>query len=197
MNNPILLDLPDSIETERLLLRCPMPGDGKALCAAINDTIEDLRLYFPWAQKAPTPEESEQKARSSRIEYLERTDFEFYWILKESGKLVGCSGLHRIKWEIPKFMMGYWTRTGYRKRGYAAEAVSAISNFTMKTFGAKRIELLIDPENIASRKLAEKLGFKLEGELRNARIDNEGVVRNDLIYSIVPEDWSALFSQSL
>ena len=44
MKPPILLDFPESFETERLLIRCPLPGDGHELHAAVRESIENSRL---------------------------------------------------------------------------------------------------------------------------------------------------------
>ena len=48
--NPLLLDFPDAIETERLLIRAPRPGDGAALNAATIASLDHLR---PWPLSGP------------------------------------------------------------------------------------------------------------------------------------------------
>lgn len=50
--NPVLLDLPDRIDTARLLLRAPRPGDGAVVHASVIETLDDLRRYpasMSWA----------------------------------------------------------------------------------------------------------------------------------------------------
>jgi len=59
--NPVLLDFPDSFETERLTIRSPMPGDGEELQAAVVESIDNLRPWMPWADHIPTVEEEERK----------------------------------------------------------------------------------------------------------------------------------------
>jgi hypothetical protein len=54
MANPIIRDIPDSFETERLLIRVPQAGDGPALNAAIRETFENLKPWMPWAQEMPS-----------------------------------------------------------------------------------------------------------------------------------------------
>jgi hypothetical protein len=46
--NPILLDFPDSFESERLVLRCPRPGDGRAMHEAITESLNELNPWVPW-----------------------------------------------------------------------------------------------------------------------------------------------------
>jgi ribosomal-protein-serine acetyltransferase len=59
MQDPVLLDLPEEIETPRLKLRIPGPGGGLALNRAVVDSLAELRPWLPWAKDAPTLEESE------------------------------------------------------------------------------------------------------------------------------------------
>ncbi len=179
----ILLDFPDSFETERLLIRCPMPGDGKAVCAAVTESLEDLRPWMPWAAKAPTVEESEMLSREGRLKWLAREDLRLNLFLKESGVFVGGSGLHRMNWSIPKFEIGYWCRSSMQGRGYITEAVEGITNFAVEILGARRIEIRMDEKNIRSKNVAERLGFPFEGRLVNEGLNPKGELRNTLIYA--------------
>lgn len=52
--NPILLDFPDSLESERLIIRCPRAGDGAMINAAIVESFAELTRWMPWARTLPT-----------------------------------------------------------------------------------------------------------------------------------------------
>lgn len=84
--NPILLDIPDCFESERLLIRAPKPGDGAALNEAVVESIEQLRPWMPWAQEVPTPEDSETVIRRAHLSFIERSDLMLLLILKETGQ---------------------------------------------------------------------------------------------------------------
>lgn len=179
----ILLDFPDSFETERLLIRCPMAGDGKAVSEAITESLEDLRPWMPWAMKAPTPEDSELVSREGRVKWLAREDLRLYLFLKDSNTFVGGSGLHRMNWSIPKFEIGYWCRTSMQGKGYITEAVEGITQFGFEILKARRLEIRCDEQNIRSKKVAERLNFRLEGLLVNEGLNTRGQLRNTLIYA--------------
>jgi hypothetical protein len=52
--NPVLLDIPDQLETQRLLVRAPRPGDGAVINASFLETLDDLRRYpasMSWAME--------------------------------------------------------------------------------------------------------------------------------------------------
>jgi hypothetical protein len=54
MKPPILMDFPESFETERLLIRSPLPGDGHELHAAVRESIDELTPWMPWPKEHRT-----------------------------------------------------------------------------------------------------------------------------------------------
>jgi RimJ/RimL family protein N-acetyltransferase len=185
LSNPILFSIPESFESNRLLIRAPLWNDGLQLNEAIRESIDELSPWMPWAQDVPTPEESEINIRQARLKFLERTDLRLLLTLKETGQLIGSSGLHRIDWQSLKFEIGYWVRTSFSGQGYITEAVEAITNYAVHELQANRIEIRCDSQNTRSARVAERLGFTLEGILRNDRCDVDGSLRNTMIFSKV------------
>jgi hypothetical protein len=104
---PILRDFPDSFETERLLIRSPMPGDGAGVYAVVTESLEELRPWMPWARNELTVDVEEENMRRARAAFLERSDLMLLLFLKGTNTLVGGSGLHRIDWSVPRFEIGY------------------------------------------------------------------------------------------
>ena len=183
--NPIMLDFPETFETERLVVRAPRWGDGAALNAAIRESIAELRPWMPWAEGVPTPEASEENCRRARLHFLERSDLRLHVFLKDGGTFVGSSGLHRIDWEARKFEIGYWVRTPFSGRGYVTEAVDGITRFAVDHLAARRIEIRCDTRNERSRRVAERLEFTLEGVIRANRLDVEGELEDTAVYAKV------------
>lgn len=188
MRPPILRDFPESFETGRLLIRSPLPGDGPGMHAAVNESLAELTPWMPWPKEHRTVEDSEASVRRARARFVGREDLMLLLFLKGTGTLVGSSGLHRIDWEVPKFEIGYWCRTGFTGRGYVTEAVSGISAFAFDALGARRVEIRCDSRNGPSARVAERAGFRLEGELRNNELDTSGQLRNTLVYAMTPEE---------
>jgi RimJ/RimL family protein N-acetyltransferase len=188
MRPPILKDFPERFETERLLIRSPMPGDGPGLHAAVRESMDELLPWMPWTKEHGTVDDSEASARRARVRFLERTELRMHLFLRETGTLIGSSGLHRIDWSVPKFEIGYWCRTPFVGRGYATEAVRGISAFAFDTLDAKRVEIRCDPLNRPSARVAERAGFRLEGELRNDAVGTDGMPRNTSVFSMIRAD---------
>jgi RimJ/RimL family protein N-acetyltransferase len=186
----VLRDFPSSFETKRLTIRCPMPGDGVALNTAVLASLDELRPWMPWAVKAPTVEENETFARRAHAKFLTREDMALFLLLKETNTIIGGSGLHRMDWSVPRFEIGYWLRTGYTGQGYMTEAVTAIADFAFNTLGAKRVEIHCDANNVKSAAIPRRLGFTLEGTLRNTdrhHLTNE--LRDTMIFAKIAP-WS-------
>jgi RimJ/RimL family protein N-acetyltransferase len=191
MRPPILRDFPDAFETERLTIRCPLPGDGAELNAAVSESSEELTPWMPWVEEHKTVEDSEVSVRRARVAFIERSDLRLHLLIKGTDTLVGSSGLHRIDWSVPRFEIGYWCRTRFAGRGYVTEAVRGITAFAFDVLGARRLEIRCDTRNHRSARVAERAGFRLEGELRNAEVDPGGEPRNTLVYALIPEEREA------
>jgi Acetyltransferases, including N-acetylases of ribosomal proteins len=183
--DPLLIEIPESFESERLLIRAPLWGDGAMINEAVRESIEELRSWMPWAQTVPTIEESEAEIRRARLRFLERKDLRLLLLDKKTGQFVGSSGLHRIDWQARKFEIGYWVRTSLAKQGYVTEAVRAIADFAIHTLQANRIEIRCDSRNTRSAKVAERSGFTLEGILRNDERTVDGSLRHTMVFSKV------------
>jgi len=179
----ILKDFPDSFETERLLIRSVMPGDGKAVNAAILETIEDLQYWMLWANPIPGVDDTEEVVRKGRAKFLAREDLPMLLFLKGTDTLVGGSGLHRPDWNIPKLEIGYWCRKQFQGQGLISEAAQGLTDFGFRVLGARRIEIRCDEKNVKSKNVAERLGFRLEGCLVNEGLNVQGQLRNTLVYA--------------
>ena len=183
----VLIQVPERIETERLLLLAPRAGVGQALNAAICESIDELRPWMPWAQVEPTVEESEAVVRRQLARFIAREDlvFQIYRRNADSsaGQLLGGTGLHRFDWKVRRFEIGYWIRSSAQGQGYVSEAVRALAAMAFESLKARRVEIRMDSDNLRSRAVAERCGFELEGVLRRDALSPLGEPRDTCVYS--------------
>jgi RimJ/RimL family protein N-acetyltransferase len=186
MIDPLRLDIPESFETERLRLRPFRESDAPQLHEAMVESIEALRenLWFlPWVAEPPTLQAAQARCRKAQANFLLRADLPYLVFARDSGRLVASAGLHRTDWSLPRTEVGYWVRSSEAGRGYVTEAVNALVDWALAGLGAQRVELITDELNTASRAVAERCGFRLEGLLHHMQRSPDGRLRNACIYA--------------
>jgi len=187
--DPLMIDLPAELASERLLMRAPRAGDGAALNDAMVESLESLKPWMPWAQKLPSLQESELTCRQIALRFTQRTDLTLFMFERTAegacGRLVGGTGLHRMDWSVPRFEIGYWCRPSTQGRGLVTEAVQTLARFAFDSLRARRVELRMSSANTKSRAVAERCGFTLEGVLRQDSLDVNGGPRDTVVYARV------------
>lgn len=175
------------IETDRLVIRCWEPSDAVLLKEAIDCSIDHLLPWMPWAKGEPqTIEEKIELLRLFRGNYDLGKDFVLGVFNRDGSRVLGGSGMHTRQGPNER-EIGYWVRADEGGRGIITEAVRAIARVAFEIEGIDRLEIRCDPENLASRRVAEKSGFSLDAELPRRRLPGEEVLRNTLVYSRWPE----------
>jgi ribosomal-protein-serine acetyltransferase len=187
--DPLLIDVPERLATDRLIVRCPRPGDGAVLHEAIGESQDTLRPWMPWAQAEQTPPESEAVCRRMNGMFRLRQDLPMFIFERGAdaaeGRFLGATGLHRLDWALRRFEVGYWCRRSDTGRGVMGEAVRALSRMAFDALAARRVEIRMDERNARSRRVAERCGFTLEGVLRQDALTPQGEPRNTCVYARV------------
>lgn len=148
---------------ERVTLRPYRDDDVDALFALYSDPV-----VTRWWSHAPWTD------RQQAIEFLERTrrdrkTTEFYpWAIASNADdaLIGTAALYEIDRTHRRGMIGYVLSPSMHGHGYAREALRLLLDFAWTGLDLQRIEADTDPENTASRRLLERLGFRHEGSMR-------------------------------
>lgn len=170
----VLPEVPEEFFTERLKLRMPKPGDGETVNSAIKASMDELKPWMPFVQDDPSAKDTEINTLESHIKFLKRENLRYLIFDKETEEFIGTTGFHDIEWDIPKMEIGYWISSEHGGKGYMAEAVSALTDLAINSFGCRRVEIRCDAENVKSRKIAERLGYTLEGMLHNDELSVDG-----------------------
>ena len=189
--NPILLDFPDSFDTVRLTIRAPRGDDAPEIVEAVNESLNELRPWMPWAKEPAAIEPSEARLRAAMAQWITRENLLLHIYLKGTSTFVIGSGLHRIDWNSGKFEIGYWCRTPYSGQGYVSEAVHGITAFAFGRLKANRVEIRCDALNVRSAAVAKRCGFLLEGILRHDNLSVDGQLRSTMVFSkISPNEFN-------
>jgi RimJ/RimL family protein N-acetyltransferase len=106
--------------------------------------------------------------------------------LELDGSVVGSIGVRFDQRENGE--IGYWCSAEARGRGVATRALRLLARYALDELGVGRLELMIDPDNVASRRVAEKAGFVEEGVLRSHMSHPDGRRRDSVMYSLLSSD---------
>lgn len=177
------------LSTGRLVLAAP----GAADIPAIHEICQDQDIQA-WTM-VPSPYEYEHARhfveQSVPVGLAAGTDAVFAVYSAVGGRLLGMTGLHGITGPEARHgaraEVGYWTAPYARRQGYTAEAVRALCRWGLAELGLQRIEWIAFDGNDASRHLAVKVGFTIEGTLRN-RMVHRGRRTDIWIGSLIPGD---------
>ncbi|WP_093800600.1 GNAT family N-acetyltransferase [Streptomyces sp. Wb2n-11] len=174
---------PTVLTTGRLLLRPFEPADTEAVFQACQD---------PGIQRwtsIPSPYEREHaESFTGRIVpdgWRYGTAYAFAVLTRGGGELVAA--LSSITRGEGIAEIGYWAAKPHRGRGYVTEAVGALAHWAFTAAGVERLEWRAEVGNDASRAVAEKAGFVIEG-IQRSGIANKGVRRDGWVGALLPSD---------
>lgn len=192
MTEPILLDIPEEISSERTLVRRFQAGDGKGMFAAVDESRDHILPWMPWGPGHRSVDDSEKIVRSAHARWALREDMPMGIFERATGRFIGGTGLHRIDWNVGSFEIGYWICKSAHGHGHVTETVKLLSKLAFDVIGANRVFIRCGKENIRSAAVAERAGFIYEGTIRNSIRDAHGQLHDALMFSLIPEDWRAL-----
>lgn len=163
---------PVTLTDGRLLLRLPELGDVAAITEACQDEL--LARYVP----VPVPY-TEEHARSfveERPARWQADDGEMTWSILDAdgsmgGGLLGMVGLHARDASMRE--IGFWCAPWARGRGVMTDAARLVLRFGFDVLHLERVEWRALVGNDASRRVAEKVGFRMEGTARNGLLHRE------------------------
>ena len=119
-----------------------------------------------------TEEEAEIRVRKHSAEWFARERFVMGIWLKNGEKYVGEIWIEPKRWEVPSFEIGWFLDRGYQGKGIATEAARRSLVFLFNDLNAHKVIVITRDSNSRSCKLAERLGFRKEGHLRECGVEN-------------------------
>lgn len=161
--------------------------DAVDMFRLIDNNRFHLREWLPWVDDTKVVEDSvdfisltlEQKARNQGLHFG-------IWY---KGKLAGTLGVHRIDWANSKTEIGYWLAESFQGLGLMTSAVRTyMKEYIFGVWDLNKVEICAAWENGKSRAIPERLGFHLEGVLRQNEYLYDRFV-DHAVYSLVAEEW--------
>jgi RimJ/RimL family protein N-acetyltransferase len=173
------------LQTERLTLRPYRADDAEAVFAIFSDP-RVMRYWStpPWTSTAQADEAIESDLRALDSGRHLRLGIE----RRDDGALIGQCTLFDLVAACRRAEMGYALAHAAWGRGYMHEALQALLRYGFELLDLNRVEADIDPRNTASASTLLRLGFRLEGLLRERWVV-DGEVSDSAIYGLLRREW--------
>ncbi|MFD7058364.1 GNAT family N-acetyltransferase [Streptomyces sp. NPDC059906] len=173
---------PVTLTTDRLVLRTVGPRDAEAVHAAAQDPDIQRWTTIP----SPYLPEHARGFTEQMVPDGWANDSMFtFGLFLPAGDLVGMLAVTMIS--LGTGEIGFWGTKEHRGRGYTTEAAVAAARWAFTERAVDRLEWRAEVGNTASRAVAQRAGFAMEGTLRSA-LNNKGVRRDCWIGSLLPSD---------
>jgi RimJ/RimL family protein N-acetyltransferase len=136
------------------------------------------------------------------LDYVQRTDAsvrtqrELPFVIEygngDDKVFAGTISFHSLSVKNSVGELGYWMTSSMRSKGIATTAARMLTDYGFASIGFKRVEALVDIENIASAKLLGSAGYQREGLLKNKVTRDDGRQVDMYLFAAVPETWEYL-----
>ncbi|GAB2772410.1 GNAT family N-acetyltransferase [Streptomyces chlorus] len=173
---------PVTLTTDRLLLRTVGSQDTDAVYAACQDS--DIQRWTT-VPSPYLPEHARGFTEQMCPDGWASGSMFTFGVFLPSGELTGMLGITMRSLGVGE--IGYWGTREHRGNGYITEAAVATSRWAFTKMSIDRVEWRAEVGNRASRAVAERAGFLIEGTLRSS-LNNKGVLRDCWIGSLLPSD---------
>ena len=185
---PILSQMFSFRIDDNLTLRLPEKGDAETVTAAVHKNLKRLQEWMPWAVDDYSTEHALDWIKRSRDGYAENG--EFTALILHDGRFIGSIGIHDLDLVNRHASIGYWIDQDHEARGIITRCCRDLIEYLFGTMELKRVQINCAIENVRSRAVPERLGFTLEGKLRQNEILKHKSV-DWAVYGLLKSEWEA------
>jgi ribosomal-protein-alanine N-acetyltransferase len=179
----------NDFQTDRLAMRPPQMRDFEQWAKLRR---ESQAFLSPWEPQWSRDHLSSRSYRN-RVIWAERAirqgeAYPLFMFRQKDGQVVGGITLSNIRRQPAQAgTLGYWVGEDYAMQGYMSEALEAMREHAFSTLDLSRLEAACLPDNVPSRRLLERCGFKYEG-VAQAYLQIDGRWRNHVLYAALRSD---------
>jgi ribosomal-protein-serine acetyltransferase len=159
-----------------------------ALFKATDDDRAHLVEWMSWMDDTTTSQDTLSYIRRCLKAHAENGDLSAG--IRFDGQFVGGIGLHSTDRKNRKSEIGYWLTRGFERRGIMTRCVARLVSYAFDQMQLNRLEIRCATGNQRSRAVAERLGFQIDGTLRQSVVFRDGY-HDHVVYSMLAGEWKA------
>jgi RimJ/RimL family protein N-acetyltransferase len=168
------------LRSDALVLRPWRMEDAASVEVACQDP--DIQHWIPLVPRPYTRADAEAFLRDCLESGEER--FAFAVADPDTDEMLGSIDMHVNAMRTGS--IGYWVARDARGQGTCTRALRMLATWALERRGLERLELITDPDNLASQRVAKKVGFRREGVLRSHLLHPDGRRRDSVLFSLLP-----------
>jgi ribosomal-protein-serine acetyltransferase len=161
-------------------------SDVPELFALVDANRDYLRAWLPWLDTTRREEDVRAFVVDACAKAADGMSVQFAMV--EAGGIAGVIGFHEIDQAHAQVGIGYWVAEDRQGRGLVTRAVRALVGMAFDELDLNRVEIHVATENVRSRAIPERLGFRHEGVLRQAERLYDRFVDLDA-YALIASEW--------
>jgi ribosomal-protein-serine acetyltransferase len=174
------------IINESILLRSYQVDDAPELFSAVNKSRKHLLPWLEWIGKTTKSEHSLQFIQQSlhQLHTQEALALGIFY----NDRIIGGIGMHHWEQTTKRAQLGYWISKEWEGKGIMNTCLTRFVDFLFEKIGLNKIEIHFVPANKRSAKVAERLGAKIEGVIRQCSI-RHGQLEDIVITGLLKTEW--------
>lgn len=164
-----LFNVDTALITQRCVVRRFREGDGKAFYQLVDGNRDYILDSFPVlvAEAGKTKKGAEIFVREALADWILQNRYAFAVWHNETTELVGYVAIQHLNWQVPMGELNYFIDRELVQQGIMTEVLARVVRFAFKQIELEKLTAKILSDNYSSQRLARRVGFSREGDLRN------------------------------
>lgn len=180
--------LSESLETPRLRLKRVHTVVSAETRAVIEAERPRFLAYFPSLDpKLSSADLMRDFTRECEELWSRFEEYAYELRAREDGRFIGHASVHALAFKHECAELAYWVRSEAEGKGYVSEAVTGLEQYLFGR-GFHRVEIRCDTLNVASKKVAERCGYTLDGTLRQHMKRRDGTYRDSYVFGKLAQE---------
>jgi ribosomal-protein-serine acetyltransferase len=147
----------------RVSIRPYEKGDAQALLEAVRESIPEVSIWMPWCHPDYSLEDARTFLEAAAIGWEQGAQFDF--AILADDRIAGSCGINRVNLQDRVANLGYWVRSTCTGQGVASVATRKLLAWAFEHTDLNRIEIVAAVGNLASQRVAEKVGARRDAVL--------------------------------
>ena len=173
---------------ENLKLALPQPFLAEEIAAVVLENVERLKPWMPWAVDDYSVDSAHEFISGALKAFADTGQFET--VIISDDRVIGALGFHNLDMVNRSAHVGYWIAGDYEGKGIVTRCCRVLIDYIFKKLELNLVQINCNVENVRSRAIPERLGFKLEGINRQVELVH-GRFGDWAVYAMLRDEWNA------